>query len=150
LRNSQKKNMELHSLNKKHEEILHKYVNFVQGTVYTATEGYHSSKFSDFNEILNNIVRFTNAFNTIVKSSGKRTEWAYMVPNLMLYATMGFLSGIKNKSNKEIINNLTEELFEITVDFIGETTDILEDIKTKESIQKKILTHLNKKNEHNN
>ena len=142
--------MELSSLNRKHEEILHKYVIFIQGTVFTATEEYHSSKFSDFNEILNNIIKYTNAFNKIVKSSNRRSEWAYMTPNLMLYATMGFLSGIKDKSNKDIIDELSEELFEMTVDFIGETTDILEDIQEKELMQKKILTNLNKKNEHNN
>jgi len=141
--------MELSSLNKKHEEILHKYVIFIQGTVFTATEEHPSSKFSDFNEILNNIIKYTNAFNKIVKSSNRRSEWAYMTPNLMLYATMGFLSGIKDKSNKEIIDELSEELFEMTVDFIGETTDILDDIHEKELMQKKILTNLNKKNEHN-
>ena len=142
--------MELSSLNKKHEEILHKYVNFVQGTVFTATEEYASSKFSDFNEILNNIVNYTNAFNKIVKSPNRRSEWAYMTPNLMLYATMGFLSGIKTKSNRDVINELSEELFEITVDFIGETTDILEDINTKEMMQEKILTTIKNKNEYNN
>ena len=142
--------MELSSLNKKHEEILHKYVNFVQGTVFTATEEYSSGKFSDFNEILNNIVNYTNAFNKIVKSSNRRSEWAYMTPNLMMYATMGFLSGIKTKSNKGIIDELSDELFEITVEFIGETTDILEDINTKELVQEKILTTIKNKNEHNN
>lgn len=142
--------MQLHSLNEKHEKILHNYVNYVQGAVFIATEDYDSKKFTDFGEILNNIITFTNAFNKIVKTSDKRAEWAYMTPNLMLYATMGFLSGVKNKSNSKVINNLTEELFEVTVDLIGETTDILEDIKNKEEIQKKILTYLNNKNEHNN
>ena len=32
--------MDVSSLNQKHEEMLHKYVKFVQGTAYTATEGY--------------------------------------------------------------------------------------------------------------
>ena len=40
--------MELSSLNKKHEEMLNKYVKFVQGTSYTATEDYESSKFLEF------------------------------------------------------------------------------------------------------
>tara|TARA_R110000765_G_scaffold33447_1_gene76591 strand:+ start:36 stop:452 length:417 start_codon:yes stop_codon:yes gene_type:complete len=137
--------MQLTSLNKKHEEILHKYVNFIQGSVFTATEDYHSDKFLDFNEILNNIANYTNEFNRIVKSSNRRAEWAYMTPNLILYATMGFLSGIKNKSNNDIINELTEEIFEITVNFIGETTGILEDMKTRERLQKKILTTINDK-----
>jgi hypothetical protein len=41
-------------------------------------------------------------------------------------------------------------MFERTVDFIGETTDILHDIKIKEQIQKKILKLTKEKNEHNN
>ena len=57
---------------------------------------------------------------------------------------MGFLAGIKNDKNEEDIEDLSEELFETTVDFIGETTDILQDMHTKEAIQKEILT-LNKK-----
>ena len=142
--------MDITSLNKKHEQILTKYVKFIQGTVYNATEDYESKKFLDFNEILENIVNYTNAFNKIVKTQNKTAEWAYMTPNLMLYATMGFLSGIKRKENSRYIDELSESMFERTVDFIGETTDILEDIKTKERIQEKILNLTKQKNEHNN
>jgi len=131
--------MDVSSLNKKHEEIIHKYLQFVQGTVYSATEGYGSDKFLDFNEILENIIKYTNAFNKLIKTSNRRAEWAYMTPNLMLYATVGFLSGVKNDENNELIDELSEDLFDKTVDFVGETTDILEDIQVKEDRQKKIL-----------
>ena len=141
--------MELASLNKKHEEILQKYVNFVKSTVFEATDDYTVQKFIDFNEIIKNIINYTNSFNRIVKTSNRRNEWAYMTPNLLLYATMGFLAGIKNDTNESDIDDLSEELFETTVDFIGETTDILQDIQTKEILQKELLT-MNKKNEHNN
>ena len=137
--------MELASLNKKHEEILHKYVNSVKATVFEATDDYTVQKFMDFNEIIINIVNYTNSFNKIVKTSSRRNEWAYMTPNLLLYATMGFLAGIKNDKNEEDIEELSEELFETTVDFIGETTDILQDMHTKEAIQKEILTFNKKK-----
>jgi len=141
--------MELAGLNEKHEEILHKYVNYVKYTVFESTDNYTAQKFVDFNDIIKNIINYTNSFNEIVSNSGRRNEWAYMTPNLMLYATMGFLAGIKNNTNKETIEDLSEELFKKTVDFIGQTTDILEDIKTKELIRQEILT-VNKKNEHNN
>ena len=142
--------MEISSLNAKHEKMLTKYVKFIQGTAYRATEDYSSEKFLDFNEILENIVTYTNTFNKIVKSSSRRNEWAYMTPNLMMYATMGFLTGVKEKENSEFIEELTEIMFERTVDFIGETTDILHDIKVKEDIQRKILKLTKEKNEHNN
>jgi len=142
--------MDVSSLNQKHEEMLHKYVKFVQGTAYTATEGYESSKFLDFNEVIANIITYTNSFNNMLSSSNRRTEWAYMTPNLMLYATIGFLNGVKNDENSDLIDELSEDLFETTVDFVGETTDILEDIKIKEEMQKKILTNHKTQNEHNN
>ncbi len=137
--------MEVSSLNKKHEEILHKYMKFVQGTVYSATEEYNSSKFLDFNDIIANIINYTNSFNNTLTSSSRRAEWAYMTPNLLLYSTIGFLAGVKSDKNSELIDELSEDLFETTVDFVGETTDILESIKMKEDIQKRILTEIKKK-----
>ena len=142
--------MDVSSLNQKHEDILHKYLKFVQGTAYTATEGYDSGKFLGFNEIIANIITYTNSFNNMLVSSNRRTEWAYMTPNLMLYATIGFLEGVKNDGNSELIDELSEDLFETTVDFVGETTDILDDIQQKEEIQRKILTNQKKQSEHNN
>jgi|TARA_R110000851_G_scaffold143855_2_gene282824 hypothetical protein len=142
--------MKLSSLNKEHEEMLKQYLAFVQGTVYSATEEYESSKFLDFNEIMENIIDYTNAFNKIVKTSHRRAEWAYMTPNLMLYACMGFLAGVKSNENEDAIENLSQDLFEKTVNFVGETSDILQDIKIKEDMQKKILTIQKENNEHNN
>ena len=142
--------MEVSSLNQKHEEMLHKYVQFVQGTVYTATEGYESVKFLGFNEVIANIITYTNSFNNMLVSSNRRTEWAYMTPNLMLYATIGFLEGVKNDENSELIDELSEDLFDKTVDFVGETTDILDDIQKKEDIQRRILTNQKTQSEHNN
>tara|TARA_R110000796_G_scaffold184246_1_gene300820 strand:- start:1416 stop:1844 length:429 start_codon:yes stop_codon:yes gene_type:complete len=142
--------MKLSSLNQQHEEMLTQYIKFVQGTVYSATEDCDSSKFLNFNEIIENIIDYTNAFNKIVKTSHRRTEWAYMTPNLILYACMGFLAGVKNNENKEVVDSLSQDLFDKTVDLVGETSDILQDIKIKEDIQKKILTIQKDQNEHNN
>ena len=142
--------MKLNSLNKNHEDILKKYISFVQQTVYEATEDFDAKKFLDFNEVLENIIDYTNAFNKIVETSNRRTEWAYMTPNLILYACIGFLSALRNGENNEFIDGLSEDLFEKTVDFVGETTDILDDINTKENIQEKILTTIKNINEHNN
>ena len=86
----------------------------------------------------------------LLKHLKEGQNWAYMTPNLMLYSCVGFLSGIRNKKNSDLLDELSEDLFETTVDFIGETTDILEDISIKEKVQKKILTNINKINEHNN
>ena len=99
---------------------------------------------------MENIIDYTNAYSKFVKTPQRRTELAYMTPNLILYSCVGFISGIRNKKNSDLLDELSEDLFETTVDFIGETTDILEDISIKEKVQKKILTNINKINEHNN
>tara|TARA_R110000744_G_scaffold15001_7_gene42295 strand:- start:1257 stop:1685 length:429 start_codon:yes stop_codon:yes gene_type:complete len=139
--------MKLNSLNNKHEEMLQKYLLFVQGTVYSATEDYNVKKFSDFNEIIENIIDYTNAFSKIIKtSSRRRSEWAYMTPNLILYSCMGFLAGLKDNKSEELIDHLSKDLFDKTVDFVGETSDILQDIKIKEDMQEELLTIQKQKN----
>lgn len=141
--------MKMYSLNKKHSKLIEKYMKFVQSIIYEATEDCGYKKFSDFNEILVNIVNYINAFKTMVKSNNRLNEWAYMIPNLILYSSMGFMTGIKNKNNSDEIDKLQEVLFEKTLDFVGETSDILTDIKTKENIRERILTIKKEKNELN-
>jgi len=141
--------MKMYSLNRKHAKILDKYVKFIQGIIYEATEDCEAQKFEDFNEILINIVNYVNAFKTVVKNSSRVNEWAYMTPNLMLYACMGFLSGIRNKKNKKGIDELSEVLFERTVDFVGETSDILYEMEEKSEIKRRIKQIKKERNEHN-
>jgi len=124
-------------------------VKYLQGVAYEATELSAPNKFEEFNEILHNIINYTNAFQKIVKDSKRISEWVYMPPNLMLYACMGFLSGIKNKKNKILIDELSENLFEKTVDFVGETADILDSIKTKRMAEEKIKIIQKERNEYN-
>ena len=141
--------MKLSSLNIKHAKLLDKYIKYLQGIAYEATEFSSHKKFEEFNEILYNIANYTNAFKKIVKNSNRVGEWVYMPPNLMLYASMGFLTGIKNKTNKKLIDYISEDLFEKTVDFVGETADILDDIKEKDEIEEKIKIIKKERNEYN-
>lgn len=141
--------MKLASLNTKHAKLLDKYVKYLQGVAYEATEFSAPKKFEEFNEILHNIVNYTNAFQKIVKNSERVGEWVYMPPNLMLYACMGFLSGIKTRKNRRMINELSEDLFEKTVNFVGETADILDDIHTKKKAKEKIKIIQKERNEYN-
>lgn len=123
------------------------YVKYVQGIVYVATEDYSYNKFKEFNDILNNVTRYTNAYKNIVSQKSKMREWAYMIPNLMLYSCMGFLTGISNEKNNEVIERLSSKLFDKTLDVVGETTDILHDIE-EENKKRKILAKIQKNNEH--
>ena len=53
------------------------------------------------------------------------------------------------KTNKKLIDELSEDLFEKTVDFVGETADILDDIKEKDEIEEKIKIIKKERNEYN-
>ena len=74
LRNCKKKIMKLSSLNIRHAKLLDKYVKYLQGVAYEATEFSTHKKFDEFNEILYNIATYTNAFRRIVKNSKSEKE----------------------------------------------------------------------------
>lgn len=135
------------AINKKHQKIIDNYVKYVQGIVYVATEDYSYNKFLEFNDILDNVTRYTNSFKNIVSEKAKTREWAYMIPNLVLYSCMGFLTGISNKKNSEVIEKLSSKLFDRTLDVVGETTDILHDIEAEEK-KRDLIAKIHKKNEH--
>lgn len=120
------------AINKKHEKLMNNYVKYVQKIVYAATEDYSYNKFAEFNEIIDNVTRYANAFKNIVSEQAKIREWAYMIPNLLLYSCMGFLSGISHEKNYEAIEALRSKLFDKTLDVVGQTTDILHDIEAEE------------------
>jgi len=141
--------MKMYSLNKKHARLIEKYMKFVQGVIYESTEDYTCEKYSDYNEILINIINYVNAFKKMVKTDNRLNEWAYMIPNLIMYSSMGFMTGIKNKKNSDQIDKLSELLFEKTLDFVGETSDILTDIRTRDEIQKRLIKIKRKTNELN-
>ena len=60
---------------------------------------------------------------------------------------MGFLTGISNKNNYEVIEKLSSKLFDKTLDVVGETTDILHDIEAEDK-KRKIIAKIHNNNEH--
>lgn len=135
------------AINKKHQKLIDGYIKYVQGIVYVATEDFSYNKFVEFNDIIDNVTKYTNSFKEIVSGKSKTREWAYMIPNLMLYSCMGFLTGISNKNNYEVIEKLSSKLFDKTLDVVGETTDILHDIEA-ENKKRKIIAKIHNNNEH--
>lgn len=122
--------MKVDALNKKHAKYLNRYIKCVQGIMYSSTEGVAEGKFNEINDLLTNVVRFANKFKENAISKEELSEWCYMIPNLMLYSSVGFLIGIKTKKNKEDINNSIEELFDKTLSMTSKTSEILDTMKT--------------------
>ena len=63
---------------------------------------------------------------------------------------MGFLTGIKNKDNYEIIDSLSEILFEKTIDVVEKTSTIIDNLEYEQSKKEKIELIKIKRNEHSN
>mgnify|MGYP003146430621 CR=1 FL=1 len=133
----------------KQSELLNRYITFVQGIAYEATEDCSIGKFEEFNDLINNIVKYTETFRQIVETEKQINEWAYMIPNLTLYSAMGFFVGVKNKKNRHYIDSLSEELFERTLSVVSDTTDILVESKRKKERIEKIKIIHKERNEHN-
>ena len=141
--------MKLKTINDKHESLLKSQISFIKGIAYEATEDCEEGKFEDYNDILNNIIKYTNKFQKLIEENNKDKEWVYMSPNLMLYSCMGFLSGIRNDENNNTINRLSELLFERTIDMVNKTSLIIEDIDCEQSKKDKIELIKIKRNEYN-
>ena len=122
--------------NDKHRHILQKYMKYVKSVLYYVTEDEIAGKFSDFNNILNTIINYSNEFKETNKQNGEISEeWRYMLPNLVLFSTIGFLSGINNNSMNEQIEKLKNNLFIKTSEMIGQITDIYEEEDLKKQIE---------------
>ena len=91
--------MKVDALNKNHAKYLSAYIIYVQKTIYDSTEEEKEGKFKEINDLLVNVVRFANKFKEESTKEEEINEWCYMIPNLMLYSSVGFLIGIKNKTN---------------------------------------------------
>ena len=135
--------MKVEGLNKNHAKYLGKYIKCVQKIIYKATEHAPEGKFNEVNDLLTNVVRFANKFKEHSSKEAEINEWCYMIPNLMLYSSVGFLIGIKDKDSSPIINEAIDELFETTVTMTSMTTNILEDLEDVGEL-KKILSEYNK------
>tara|TARA_R100001224_G_scaffold60659_1_gene36085 strand:+ start:261 stop:665 length:405 start_codon:yes stop_codon:yes gene_type:complete len=126
----------IHCDNDKHRDILIKYMRYVKSLVYYVTEDEVVGKFNDFNNILNTIINYSNEFRETNKANGETAEeWRYMLPNLVLFSTIGFLSGINNSSMKGQISKLKDNLFVKTSEMVGQITDIYEEETLKKEIE---------------
>tara|TARA_R110002020_G_scaffold345467_2_gene559443 strand:+ start:2266 stop:2685 length:420 start_codon:yes stop_codon:yes gene_type:complete len=116
------------ALNKEHAKYLNKYIKYVQGIMYNATDFASEGKYNEIHDLLGNVVRFANEFKTNIAKKEELNEWCYMIPNLMLYSSVGFLIGIKNRDSKHLIDKAIDELFNKTVTMTSVTSGILEDL----------------------
>jgi hypothetical protein len=109
--------------------------------MYDATERTSTGKFTEINELLSNVVRYSSKFKEYVNNPSQMNEWCYMIPNLMMYASTGFLIGIRNNRNSEDINDAIDRLFEKTVKITATTNEMLDELEAVGELEK-LLTKI--------
>lgn len=131
--------MEIVCDNIKHKQILEKYLRYVKASIYYITEEHEAGKFGDFIDTLESIITYSNDFREDnEKHTSLMNEWRYMIPNLVVFSSVGFLSGIKRKSISKDVEILKKKLFRKTSEIIGETYDIYAEDRVSEEFKVKL------------
>lgn len=126
------KQIALSYLNAKHQVVIEQYIKEIKEKMYFSTEHVGEGKYQDFLEILNSIYLYSNNFyDTMLKNedSAVYDEFIFLIPNMIFYTTIGFLTALKDGDNDE---DMIEHLKKIALDcenVTSELADILIDTK---------------------
>ena len=66
--------MKVGALNKEHAKYLNKYIKYVQGVMYKATEFADAGKYNEIHDLLDNVIRFANQFQTNVSNKAMKIK----------------------------------------------------------------------------
>jgi hypothetical protein len=125
--------MEIKYLNKKHQKEVEDYMSLVKEIVYYATEESAAGKYSEFNELIGTITQYSNNFyKSVVSNNANKEEFAFMIPNLLFYMSIGFLTGIQKKNQQYNTMKIIKKLSDYATDVTGRITDILIDEEERE------------------
>mgnify|MGYP003149746237 CR=1 FL=1 len=120
--------MEIKYLNIKHEKVVKDYMSLVKEFVYYATEESKEGKYGEFTQLIRTIITYSNNFyKGVNKSDGAKEEFAFMIPNLLFYMTLGFLQGIQKKDQEYNTMKMVKKLADTTQEITGKIADILID-----------------------
>ena len=61
------------------------------------------------------------------EDNGVTAEFIFLIPNMMFYTSIGFLTALKNKHNLKEIKNYLEKAAVLTENTTGELADVLID-----------------------
>ena len=130
-------------LNKRHQVIVEKLIKDVKESLYYATKDEVSGKYKDFLGILESIRLHSNIFHDttlkVEKNDGVVAEFIFLIPNMLFYSVIGFLTGLKTPNNVDEIISFTEEIGSLCENCTGELADILIDITETERLYDEIV-----------
>ena len=135
-------------LNESHQKVIENLMEDVKAIMYYSTEDEIAGKYKDFLNILDSVYLYSNNFHEttlkIESDDGAMAEFIFLIPNMLFYTAIGFLTALKTEENKDdmaihlegigsLCENATGELADVLIDATDEKR-LLEDILEKETI----------------
>ena len=109
--------------------------------MYYATETAANGKYQEFLEIMSSVYMYSNNFHDSMlkkEDSGVIAEFLFLIPNMMFYTSIGFLTALKNNNNYKELGKYLEEIASATENATSELADILIDNQEKQKILKEL------------
>lgn len=133
--------VEISYLNSKHQQVTEEYIKDLKELMYYATETADNGKYQEFVEIMSSVYIYSNNFHDSMlkkEDSGVIAEFLFLIPNMMFYTSIGFLTALKNNNNYKELGKYLEEIASATENTTSELADILIDNQEKQKILKEL------------
>jgi len=130
-------------LNESHQDVVEVLMSDVKKIMYYATEDEIEGKYQDFLNILNSVYLYSNNFHdTTLKiecDDGAIAEFIFLIPNMLFYTSIGFLTALKTKENGDDMVVCLESIANLCENSTGELADVLIDVADKKRLLEGVL-----------
>tara|TARA_B110000967_G_scaffold11230_1_gene11003 strand:+ start:2355 stop:2792 length:438 start_codon:yes stop_codon:yes gene_type:complete len=130
-------------LNNNHKDVVERLMKDVKELMYYATEEEISGKYKDFLNILDSVYLYSNNFHeTTLKlegDNGVMAEFIFLIPNMIFYTAIGFLTALKNEGNSKHMKDYLEDVASFCENATSELADVLIDETEKKKLLKDIV-----------
>ena len=130
-------------LNEGHQVVVEGLMEDVKKIMYYATEDEIAGKYQDFLNILDSVYLYSNNFHeTTLKiegDDGTMAEFIFLIPNMLFYTTIGFLTALKTKENGDAMIVHLEKIANLCENSTGELADVLIDATDEKRLSDRIL-----------
>jgi hypothetical protein len=137
------KNTDISYINDNHKQIVELHIRKIKKAMYFATEDVGEGKYQDFLDIMNSVYLYSNNFydNMVEKKndSALLEEFLFLIPNMVFYTAIGYLTALKDGDNDYLMRSSLEEIGGHCENATGELADILIDEKESKKIMQDIL-----------
>jgi hypothetical protein len=144
------KNTAISYINDQHKEIVQTHIQKIKKVMYFATEDAGDGKYKDFLDILDSIYLYSNNFYDTMVSKRTRSEileeFIFLIPNMVFYTAIGFLTALKDGENDFLMRDSLETIGSYCEGTTSELADIIIDEKETKKILQDILENKISKN----